>query len=105
MRCGMPRSTHRFERAAPFASEIRTASFGRVLALLFASIGGASGASAQVADQGAATGQSTGLAVVVVTAQKREERLQNVPISIAVLDGADLDSAGSTDLLTSLAET
>jgi iron complex outermembrane recepter protein len=39
---------------------------------------------------------------VVVTAQKREERLQNVPISIAVLGGDTLDkstAAGVTDAL------
>jgi iron complex outermembrane receptor protein len=39
---------------------------------------------------------------VVVTAQKREEHLQNVPISVAVLSGKDLDKstfAGVTDAL------
>ena len=30
---------------------------------------------------------------IVVTAQRRSERLQNVPISIAVLGGADLDKS------------
>lgn len=36
---------------------------------------------------------STGLSEIVVTAQKREERLQNVPISISVLLGGDLDKS------------
>ncbi len=36
-------------------------------------------------------GESSALEVVVVTAQKRSERLQDVPISISVLSGADLD--------------
>ncbi len=30
---------------------------------------------------------------VIVTAQKREERLQDVPIAISVLNGRDLDAA------------
>jgi iron complex outermembrane receptor protein len=42
---------------------------------------------------------------VVVTAQKRQERLQNVPISISVLGGADLDRStvqGITEALNSV---
>ncbi len=47
----------------------------------------------------------TQLEEVVVTAQKREERLQNVPISIAVLDGKVLDGqavGGTLEALTSV---
>jgi iron complex outermembrane receptor protein len=43
---------------------------------------------------------------VVVTAQKREERLQDVPMSISVLGGKDLDSSsyqGVTDALNTVA--
>jgi len=43
---------------------------------------------------------------IVVTAQRRSERLQDVPISIAVMSGAKLDSStssGTTDALTSVA--
>jgi len=36
---------------------------------------------------------SPGLAEIVVTAQKREERLQSVPISISVLSGSALDNS------------
>ena len=49
------------------------------------------GASAQ-GDNDAATGQSK-LDEIIVTAQKREESLQEVPISIAVLGGNELDSS------------
>jgi iron complex outermembrane receptor protein len=34
---------------------------------------------------------------IVVTAQKREQRLQDVPISVSAVSGADLDSAGAHD--------
>ena len=37
------------------------------------------------------------LTEIVVTAQKREERLQNVPISISVLKGAELDASTFLD--------
>ncbi len=46
-----------------------------------------------------------GLEEIVVTAQKREERLQNVPISISVLSGGDLDKStaqGITEALTAV---
>lgn len=42
---------------------------------------------------------------VVVTAQKREERLQDVPISISVLGGEQLDSLATSGLLHALART
>lgn len=54
-------------------------------------------------DAGAAT---TDDEVIVVTAQKREERLQDVPISVSVLSGADLDAqatGGVSEALRSVA--
>src|SRR5258708_13475078 len=35
-------------------------------------------------------GQSTGLSEIIVTAQKREERLQDVPVPVSVINAADL---------------
>jgi iron complex outermembrane receptor protein len=37
------------------------------------------------------------LAEIVVTAQKREQKLQDVPISVSAVSGADLDSSGAHD--------
>jgi iron complex outermembrane receptor protein len=45
---------------------------------------------------------SPGLEEIVVTAQKREERLQDVPISISVLSGADLDTSTSQGVIDEL---
>jgi len=48
---------------------------------------------------------SAGLEEIVVTAQKREEKLQNVPISISVLGGTDLDKStydGVSDALSTV---
>ena len=48
------------------------------------------------------SGQSTGLSEIIVTAQKRSERMQDVPMSISVLGGKELDSStfsGVTDAL------
>src|SRR5687767_6957790 len=39
---------------------------------------------------------------VMVTAQKRSERLQDVPISIAVLGGAELDQSTSPGIMEAL---
>src|SRR5688572_19868001 len=39
---------------------------------------------------------------IVVTAQKREERLQEVPISISLLQGDDLDRASSVGVVDAL---
>ena len=44
------------------------------------------------------------LAEIVVTAQKREERLQTVPISISVLDGKTLDSQATGGTLEALSQ-
>src|SRR6185437_13330980 len=42
--------------------------------------------------------ESTGLAEVVITAQKREQNLQEVPIAVIALSGQQLQDAGVTDL-------
>jgi iron complex outermembrane receptor protein len=47
---------------------------------------------------GSADEASTGLAEIVVTAERRTQRLQDVPISATVLSAADLSSKGVTDL-------
>ncbi len=43
---------------------------------------------------GASAAPTAGLQEIVVTASKREERLQDVPLSIAALSSADLDARG-----------
>ncbi|MGV3480450.1 MAG: TonB-dependent receptor [Sphingobium sp.] len=42
--------------------------------------------------------EEQGVADIVVTAQRRDERVQNVPISITALSGADLERAGVSDV-------
>ena len=61
-------------------------------------------AHSQKEPSGAAAGVASGegspveLSEIVVTAQKRAERLQDVPISIVALGGADLEARGIRDL-------
>lgn len=50
-----------------------------------------------LAQQGPSRGEERALDVVTVTAQKRSENLQEVPISIQVLDGAALDELNVLD--------
>lgn len=62
-------------------------------------------ASAQVADPAPASDQENTNAEIVVTAQKRQERLQDVPISITALSGETLDRqpvGGVTEALRSV---
>jgi iron complex outermembrane receptor protein len=62
-------------------------------------------ASAQVTDPARASDQENTNAEIVVTAQKRQERLQDVPISITALSGEALDRqpvGGVTDALRSV---
>ncbi|MDB6087904.1 MAG: TonB-dependent receptor [Gammaproteobacteria bacterium] len=58
---------------------------------------------ADSADAGAAPEQS-GLDEVVVTAQKRAQRAQDVPISLSVMSGSDLDSASITSVADALGQ-
>jgi iron complex outermembrane recepter protein len=44
------------------------------------------------------TGQSAGLEEIVVTAEKRESTVQNTPISLTAVSGADIQARGLTDL-------
>jgi hypothetical protein len=53
---------------------------------------------ARAADQPAPTSNGTNLEQVVVTAQKRVERLHNVPISVAVLGGKELLKQNITNI-------
>jgi iron complex outermembrane receptor protein len=55
---------------------------------------------AWAADEGAAASQPAGVVEeVVVTAEKRESTVQKTPISITAISGADLQSQGTTDLV------
>jgi outer membrane receptor protein involved in Fe transport len=56
------------------------------------------GAGANVSRAADATASVTELAEVVVTAQKREQNLQDVPIAVIALSGQHLQDAGVTDL-------
>jgi iron complex outermembrane receptor protein len=50
-------------------------------------------AHAQQADQSAAAGGGSGLEEIVVTARRKEEKLQTVPVSVTVVTGAKLEEA------------
>jgi iron complex outermembrane receptor protein len=50
-------------------------------------------AAAQTTDTGAAAETTVGAAEIVVTAQKRSERLQEVPVAVSVLSGQSLEQA------------
>ena len=79
-----------------------------IRALVFASLFGASAAHAQStapADETeSAAGEAPDAGDIVVTAQRREERLQDVPIAISAFSGQALESAGisSTNDLTQI---
>jgi iron complex outermembrane receptor protein len=61
------------------------------------SVSGVSGA--RSADEApAATGEQTGLQEIVITAQRRTEREQDVPISISTVSGAALEQKGIIDV-------
>ena len=62
-----------------------------VVALLLAGVSGTALAQAPTATP-AAEAASDGLTDIIVTAQKREENLQQIPIAISVLGGADLQN-------------
>ena len=72
------------------------------LLVLFCCLGGAGGAVASDMEvskgEAQKTANATLLGTVVVTAQKREENVQDVPISMDVFDELQIDDAGITDL-------
>lgn len=72
-------------------SAIRAGGFMAFLASVFSAAPGA-------AQEQLASTQATGIEEVVVTAQKREENLQQTPISIAVLGSMDLEKQGISNL-------
>ena len=62
-------------------------------------LGGASAARAEAGAQPASeAGSVTTIGDIVVTAQKRSEKLQKVPISMEVVSGAKLDSFHASDI-------
>jgi len=72
-------------------------------AVLLMICGRAAVAQSPIVSAATSEGSDTTLQTVVVTAQKREERLQDVPISIAVLDGKVLDQQSNGGTLEALA--
>ncbi|SNS35175.1 iron complex outermembrane recepter protein [Sphingomonas laterariae] len=77
---------------AAVAAPVRIASADARLTDLGVSVDGAQGTSV------AAPIDDTGLAEIVVTAQKRAESLQDTPISIAALGAADIERAGVNEI-------
>src|SRR5690348_7827477 len=69
---------------------LRSAVSAALLGLLSGSIGSASSASAQSADQQTSI-TATGLEEVVVTARRREEKIQTVPLAITAFSQKDLE--------------
>jgi len=67
-----------------------------IMTFATASLVAVSGASAQVIDEARASPDAGGSGDIVVTAQRREERLVDVPISITALSAKRLDQAGVT---------
>lgn len=55
-------------------------------------------ADGKASDSGAASAQMAQLEEVIVTAEKRAENLQNVPIAISAFSGADIEQAGVTGI-------
>lgn len=69
--------------------------FAAVSCLSLAAVMQASPASAQEAAESA---QTTGLQDIVVTAQRRSERMQDVPIAVSAITAADAAARGVTDV-------
>jgi outer membrane receptor protein involved in Fe transport len=81
-----------------FAGQPHSARYlvGTAVAIALAGSLGALPASA--AAPAGADDQSGGLGEIVVTAQRREERLQDVPISVQVMDQASMDQNGTRNI-------
>jgi outer membrane receptor protein involved in Fe transport len=71
---------------------------GILPALALAIAFGAGGSVSRAADATATTASRTGLKEVIVTAQKREQNLQDVPIAVIALSRQQLQDAGVTDI-------
>ncbi|HEY4545260.1 MAG TPA: TonB-dependent receptor [Pedomonas sp.] len=69
-----------------------------VIAALQTGAGPAAVPSAMPPQEASFPAATSGIEDIVVTAQKREENLQDIPISIAVLGGADLERKGIANL-------
>ena len=61
-------------------------------------IAGAVAMTLAAAAASAQTASTTNLGEVVVTAQKREERIQDVPVSVSVVQGTTLVASGAVQL-------
>jgi iron complex outermembrane recepter protein len=72
-----------------------TVSSRRALSLVLAISGGVAGANALAAD---ASANAPALEEIIVTAQKRSENLQDVPISVVALSAQQIKDAGITDI-------
>jgi iron complex outermembrane receptor protein len=69
-----------------------------MIGLLSACAMWAPAALAQDTAESSADGESSGLAEIVVTAQKRAENLQNTPISLAAMTAGELERRGIADI-------
>ena len=89
--------TRRFRALSPLAAAVSFAIFGSAPLL-------AAETAAPLAIEAAAAAEDANLEVITVTARKRVENVQDVPIAISVLTAQDLDKTGtySTEQLTRL---
>ncbi len=67
----------------------------RLISLVFVFAAAQSTAAAAAADAAGASAETAGLEEILVTAQRREERLQDVPISVSVYNQAIMDAQGT----------
>ncbi len=75
-------------------SLLRSAAFAALVAGLAAPVAAQSNAAATAPADEAAAAADTGLEEIVVTAQKRAQNLQDVPISMQVVTGSNLQQSG-----------
>src|SRR6202046_4512063 len=70
----------------------------RAICLVLAVSGAVGGAHAIAADAGADTSNAPALEEIIVTAQKRSENLQDVPISVVAINAQQAQDAGITNI-------